>query len=145
MLLGPTLLILRRWRVPDGTFTITFAAFGLLMNIMTEYRDAWTLIVLVLTGVSVDLMQHWSAPGPGRRLTLGGIRLVGSLAAVVLWFSYFGLLALEHGIGWKTTTWVGACVIGIGSGFGTAFLVAPPAYGPRLVEGGDGIAQVDNA
>ncbi|MDA0160104.1 hypothetical protein OM076_07510 [Solirubrobacter ginsenosidimutans] len=144
VLLGPTLLILRRWRVPDGTFTITFAAFGLLMNIMTEYRDAWTLIVLVLTGVSIDLMQHWFAPGPRRRLTLGGIRLVGSLAAVVLWFSYFGLLALEHGIGWKTTTWVGACVIGIGSGFGTSFLIAPPAYGPRLVEGGDDIAQVDH-
>jgi hypothetical protein len=137
VLLGPTLLILRRWRVPNGTFTITYLVFGLLMNIMTEYRDAWTLIVLVLTGAAVDLMQHWFAPGPRQRLTLGGIRLVGSLAAVVLWFSYFGLVALEKGIGWKTTTWVGAAVIGIGAGFGTAFLIAPPAYGPRLVEGGD--------
>jgi hypothetical protein len=137
VLLGPTLLILRRWRVPDGTFTITYLVFGLLMNIMTQYRDAWTLIVLVVTGVAIDLMQHFFAPGPGRRLTLGGIRLVGSLAAVVLWLSYFGLLAVEKGIGWKTTTWVGAAVIGIGAGFGTAFLVAPPAYGPRLVEGGD--------
>ena len=149
VLLGPTLLILRRWRVPEWTFTITYLAFGLLMNVMTSYRDAWTLITLTLTGLAIDLMQRAFAPGPGRRLTLGGIRLVGSLAAVVLWFSYFLLLALEKGIGWKPTTWIGVAVIGIGAGFGTSFLVAPPAYGPRLVEGGDdplapAVAQVDH-
>jgi hypothetical protein len=145
VLLGPTLLILRRWRVPDWTFTITYVAFGLLMNIMTQYRDAWTLIALGLTGLAVDLMQRAFAPARDRRLTLGGIRLVGSLAAVVLWFSYFILLALEKGIGWKPTTWIGVCVIGVGAGFGTAFLVAPPAYGPRLVEGGSdpAVVQVD--
>jgi hypothetical protein len=145
VLLGPTLLILRRWRVPGWTFTITFLAFGLLMNIMTQYRDAWTLIVLALTGLAVDLMQRAFAPARDKRLTLGGIRLVGSLAAVVLWFSYFIALALEKGIGWKPTTWIGVCVIGIGAGFGTSFLIAPPAYGPRLVEGGSDapVAQVD--
>ena len=95
------------WRVPEWTFTITYLAFGLLMNVMTSYRDAWTLITLALTGLAIDLMQRAFAPGPGRRLTLGGIRLVGSLAAVVLWFSYFVLLALEKGIGWKPTTWIG--------------------------------------
>src|SRR5690242_18773399 len=145
VLLGPTLLILRRWRVPDWTFAITFLAFGLLMNVMTSYRDAWTLIALTLTGLAIDLMQRAFAPARDARLTLGGIRLVGSLAAVILWFSYFILLALEKGIGWKATTWVGVCVIGIGAGFGTAFLVAPPAYGPRLVEGGSdsAVAQID--
>jgi hypothetical protein len=143
VLLGPTLLILRRWRVPAWTFTITYLAFGLLMNVMTEYRDAWTLITLTLTGLAIDLMQSWFAPARDKRLTLGGIRLVGSLAAIVLWFSYFGLMALEKGIGWKPTTWVGVCVIGIGTGFGTAFLVAPPAYGPRLVEGGSDLEVTD--
>ena len=133
VLFGPTLLILRRWRVPDGTFTITYLAFGLLMNVMTEYRDAWTLIALTLTGIAVDVMQRVFA-APGQRLTLGGIRLVGTLAAVVLWFSYFGLMALEKGIGWKPTTWIGVVVIGIGVAFGTSFLVAPPSYGPRLAE-----------
>ena len=93
----------------------------------------------------LDSVREAPAAAPGRRLTLGGIRLVGSLAAVVLWFSYFLLLALEKGIGWKPTTWIGVAVIG----FGTSFLVAPPAYGPRLVEVGDdplapAVAQVDH-
>jgi len=35
------------------------------MNIMTQYPRCLTLIVLVVTGVAIDLMQHWFAPGRG--------------------------------------------------------------------------------
>jgi hypothetical protein len=52
----------------------------------------------------------------------------------VLWLSYYGVLALHKGIGWDPTIWVGALMVGIMTGFGLAFLIAPPAYGPRLVE-----------
>ena len=51
--------------------------------------------------------------------------------------SYFVVLAVHKGIGWKTPTWLGAIIIGVMAGFGVAFLVAPPSYGPRLVEGGE--------
>ena len=35
------------------------------MNVMTSYRDAWTLITLTLTGLAIDLMQRAFAPAPG--------------------------------------------------------------------------------
>ena len=136
-LLGPTLLLLRRWRVPAPAFTVTFFALGLLNCIMTEYRDAWILIPLVIAGATVDLLQARLAPGPGQRLTLGGIRLIGPLAAAALWITYFAVMAIHLGIGWKTPTWFGAIIVAIMAGFGVAFLVAPPSYGPRLVEGGE--------
>jgi hypothetical protein len=136
-LLGPTLLLLRRWRVPAPAFTVTFFALGLLNCVMTEYRDAWILIPLVITGATVDLVQARLAPGPGERLTLGGIRLIGPLAAAALWITYFAVMAIHLGIGWKTPTWFGAIIVAIMAGFGVAFLVAPPSYGPRLVEGGE--------
>ena len=44
------------------------------------------------------------------------------------------MLALDKGIGWEPTLWVGALIIGTMTGFAVAFLVAPPSYGPRLVE-----------
>ena len=44
---------------------------------------------------------------------------------------------MHLGIGWKTPTWLGTIVIAVMAGFGVAFLVAPPSYGPRLVEGGE--------
>jgi hypothetical protein len=137
VLLGPTLLMLRRWRVPFPAFTVMYLAIGLLNCVMTEYRDAWLLIPLVIAGLTVDLLQRALAPGSNRRLTLGGIRLVGPVTAAALWFSYYAVMAIHLGIGWKPPTWVGANVLGVMAGFGVAFLVAPPSYGPRLVEGGD--------
>ena len=137
VLLGPTLLMLRRWRVPAPAFTLIYLLFGLQTCVMTQYRDPWILIPLVIGGATVDVLQTRLAPGPGLRLTLGGVRLIGPLTALTLWSSYFVVLAVHLGIGWKTPTWLGTIIIAVMAGFGVAFLVAPPSYGPRLVEGGE--------
>lgn len=135
VLMGPLLLNLRRWSVPPGAHTIILTGFGLLVNIMTSYRDIVLIIPLILTGITIDLLQ--SRIGGKRadgRLSLGDIRAIGPAAALVLWCSYYLVLALHKGIGWEPTMWVGALMVGTMTGFGVAFLVAPPAYGPRLVE-----------
>ena len=132
VVLGPILLLLRRWRLPLGGVTLIFLGYGLLVNIMTEYRDIILIIPLLLTGVVIDALQNRAKPG--ERLTLGGIRSVGPAAAATLWISYYAVLALHEGLGWEPTMWVGAIMVGIMTGFGVAFLVAPPAYGPRLVD-----------
>ena len=135
ILLGPALLLLRRWRVPFGAFTLIFTGYGLLASIMTEYRD-WPLIIsLSLCGLAIDLIQRRTGE---KRLTLGGIRTTGPIAAAVLWISYYAILALDKGIGWEPTLWVGALMVGVLTGFGVAFLIAPPSYGPRLVDASDG-------
>ena len=65
ILLGPALLLLRRWRVPFGAMTLIFTGYGLLVNIMTEYRD-WSLIIpLILTGLAIDLLQRRSGERRG--------------------------------------------------------------------------------
>ena len=102
---------------------------------MTEYRD-WPLIIsLTLAGLAIDLIQRRTGE---KRLTLGGIRTTGPIAAAVLWISYYAIMALDKGIGWEPTLWVGALMIGVLTGFGVAFLIAPPSYGPRLVDASDG-------
>lgn len=135
-LLGPALLLLRRWRVPFGSVTIAFVVLGLLLNIMSEYRDvAMVMIPLLITGLTVDLLQRRLARSRNDgRVSLGGIRIVGTGAATALWISYYAVLALDKGMGWGPSLWVGALIVGIMTGFGVAFLIAPPAYGPRLVE-----------
>jgi hypothetical protein len=135
ILLGPTLLMLRRWRVPFGAFTIVYTGFGLLVSIMSEYRDIVLIIPLILTGLATDLLQQrLRMTQSDGRITLGGIRVVGTAIAAVLWLSYFAVLALDQGIGWEPPIWVGALLVGIMTGFGVAFLIAPPAYGPRLAD-----------
>ena len=138
VLLGPMLLNARRWRMPFGAATLTFLGYGVLMSIMTEYRDAVLIIPLVLTGVAMDLLvQRLGNTRADRRVSLGGIRILGTATGAVLWFSYYAVLALDKGIGWKPTLWTGALIVAVMSGFGLAFLIAPPAYGPRLVEAED--------
>jgi hypothetical protein len=129
VLLGPVLLLLRRWALPFGGVTLIYLGYGLLVSIMTEYRDAVLILPLILTGLVIDVIQS-RADG---RLKLGGIRAVGPIGAAVLWLSYYGVLALDKGIGWAPTLWVGALMVGVMTGFAVAFLVAPPSYGPRLV------------
>jgi hypothetical protein len=136
VLLGPVLQMLRRWRLPMGVFTVAFGGFGLLVNIMTEYRDIVLIVPLLVTGLAIDLLQRpLGSPRDDGRLSLGGIRALGPAAAAVLWISYFIVVALDKGIGWPPTMWVGALMVGVMTGFGVAFLIAPPSYGPRLVEG----------
>ena len=135
VLFGPVLLLLRRWRLPFGAITATFLGYGLLVNIMTSYRDAILIVPLLAAGLTVDVMQRrFGSERADGRMTLGGIRAVGPAAAAVLWSTYFIVVALTDGIGWPPSMWVGALIVGIMTGFGTAFLVAPPSYGPRLVE-----------
>jgi hypothetical protein len=135
VLFGPIMLNLRRWRVPFGATTMIFTGYGLLVNIMTEYRDIVLIIPLIVTGLAIDVMAR--RLGGGRedgRVSLGGIRTIGPVAALILWGTYYAVLALDKGIGWEPTLWVGALIIGTMTGFAVAFLVAPPSYGPRLVE-----------
>ena len=135
VLIGPVLLLLRRWRLPMGAVTSIFLGYGLLVNIMTSYRDAVLILPLVLSGLVFDLaQQRFGSERADGRMTLGGIRSVGPAAAAALWISYFIVVALTDGMGWPPSMWVGALLVGIMSGFGVAFLVAPPSYGPRLVE-----------
>jgi hypothetical protein len=135
VLLGPILLLLRRWSVPFGAVTVIFLGYGLLVNIMSEYRDIVLIVPLIITGLAIDFLQkRFGGQRADGRLTLGGIRAIGPAAAAVLWISYYAVLALDKGIGWEPTLWVGAVIVGIMTGFGVAFLIAPPSYGPRLVE-----------
>ena len=131
VLLGPLLMMLRRWRLPLGSATLIFTGYGLLVNIMTSYRDVVLSLSLLAAGATIDVLQARKREG---RLTLGAIRVVGPAAATALWCTYYLAMALDKGIGWRPTLWVGALMVGLMTGFGVAFLVAPPAYGPRLVE-----------
>ena len=76
VLVGPILLLLRRWRLPFGGVTTIFLGYGLLVNIMTEYRDAVLILPLVLAGLTFDLAQRrFGSERADGRMTLGGIRV----------------------------------------------------------------------
>ena len=110
--------------MPAPAFTLIFLGFGLLVNILTEYRD-WPLIIpLLVLGGTLDLYQRRA----GDRLSLGQVRLAGPIAAAALWFSFYATLWIDKGIGWGGSLLVGALAMGTITGFGLAFVIAPPPY-----------------
>ncbi len=132
LLLGPVLLLLRRWRPPLGAVTFIYGTFGLLVNIMTEYRDIVLIVPLLVAGATIDVLAQQLRP-PGRATT-AGIRVIGTAAAAALWISYFVVLALDDGLGWGPSLWVGAVTLSVLAGLLLSVLVAPPALEPTPAE-----------
>ena len=106
-LIGTALLMMRRWRVPFGVFTLCLLGYGLMFSIVSEYEDIILVIPLVLTGLALDFLQQRLARGPENRLTLGQIRWVGPAAAFVLSLTYYVTVAIREGLGWSEATITG--------------------------------------
>lgn len=122
VLMGAVLLMRRRWRIPAGTLTAMFTMLALLWPMLTEYRNAELIPVLVLAGIAGDLM-----------LARVRIRLFAALLPVVLWSLFFLAVELfQDGLGWEATLWVGVLCSAAGLGYAVSLLVYPPYSGTAL-------------
>jgi hypothetical protein len=130
VLIGAVLLMRRRWRVPAGTLTAMFTMLALLWPMLSEYRDAELIPVLVLAGVAGDLMLARLAGGPGP-LRAGRVRVFATFLPVVLWGLFFLAVELfQGGLGWGSTLWVGVLCSAAGLGYAVSLLVFVPFSDP---------------
>jgi len=131
-LVGMTLYLLRRWRLPLGTVTFMWSALGFLFAMIDEYRS-WELIpVLILGGIAGDLILHRVgrfAPRPSAG------RIFAIAAPPILWALYFlDIEVLGDGLGWEPTIWVGMLTSSAGVGFAVSLLAFPSRAPDRLDE-----------
>jgi hypothetical protein len=129
VLMGAILAMRRRFLIPAGTLTITLSFMALLWPMLTEYREADLIPVLVLTGVIGDLLLLRLG---GSGTPVGRIRLFAALLPLAMWSLFFICIALfgDGGLGWKATLWFGLLVTTSGIGFAVSLLVFPPYSGP---------------
>jgi hypothetical protein len=133
ILMGTTLMLLRRWRVPMGSLTLLFGAVALLESSLWGFEMGETALAGVVAGFAADLLVQRLQPAVSTATVL---RVVGFLAPVVLWSAYFGALALVYSVGWSVELWAGVTVMSGLAGLGLAVLMTlpvPPAA--RAVEG----------
>jgi hypothetical protein len=122
VLMGAILAMRRRFRIPFGALTITLTFMALLWPMLSEYKDAELIPVLVLTGVIGDLLLR--RIGDGR---VGYIRLFAGVLPVVMWSIFFLCIALfGGGLGWEATLWFGLLVTTGALGYAVSLLVFPP-------------------
>lgn len=120
VLLAPTLLLLRRWRPPAGSFTVLFGIVAILTSALEGFPFPETLLAAVLGGVAVDVLVHRLSPSASKSTLM---TVVGGVVPLVMWFSYFGILALFYSVGWTVEFWSGIAVLSSLAGLGLAILM----------------------
>jgi hypothetical protein len=121
ILLTFVFLLVRRWRVPFGSFTLLFT-----LNIIAQSfleNQFWLIIAAFLGGLTADLLYLFLKPTPKKVLNL---RLFAYLAPAFLYIYYFAVLYFTSGIWWTIHFWMGAIVIVGIEGVLLSYLLVPP-------------------
>ena len=111
VLLGPLLLVVRRWQLPIGSATIIWglAAFAE----RTAFSHGWSGVHSAVVGGLVFDLTNRFAPFRGRELSLAAF--FGPAAAFA---TYFLLAAGDEGVEWPAEIWGGAIIMAGFTGLG---------------------------
>lgn len=128
ILMGVTLLLMRRWSLPFGSLTVLYTINIFLIAYMRDLHLTTGILPLVLvalaTGLVADLMVQFFKPSPANRLAF---RVFAFAVPVVLYGLYFlALVVAGGGIWWTNPTWTGSIFLGAIAGLLTSYLVLPP-------------------
>jgi len=122
VLIGPLLLVVRRWALPWGSLTLVFAANAALLSVM---QDQYSFIpAAAAAGLAADALAHWLMPSVRR---VRQLRLFAFAAPALVYVFYFLTLALTGGIGWTVHFWLGSTVLAGAVGLLLSYLLVPPA------------------
>ena len=123
LLIGPLLLVTRRWRTPAGTATIFFTTVSALLFVLSDEASIALLAAPLLAGVAADAwIGKFGRPVEPQWWAYG----LAAATAFVLWSAHFAAMAATHGIGWTPELWGGAIVLAVLTAVGMALLAFPP-------------------
>ena len=124
LFVGEVLLLLRRWRMPFGTFTVSFTAVAVALSGLDTFQLAPLAVTAVVGGLAADVLVN-----KGRSPLL-----VAALTPAALWIPYFAVMQLHYHLGWQIHLWAGAIFLAALSGLGLALLAFPPAVPTPISE-----------
>jgi hypothetical protein len=122
LLMGMSLLVLRRWRPPFGSFTILFGVTTVAVNGVWDFDRGWTIIAGLIGGLAADLLVQRLDPRPARLLQY---RVFSAVVPAVTWAAYFITVSLAYGMGWSTAMWAGSITFAVPIGLLISVLMVP--------------------
>lgn len=123
VLIGPCLVLLRRFRLPLGSITLLFGLVGFLVAGLDGFEHREGAVVMALAGFCGDLLARFLVGNERRQWTLWAF---GGTLPVVLWTLYFSGLAASRSLEWSVELWAGTICLSGMAGFALALVVAPP-------------------
>jgi hypothetical protein len=133
LLMGPTLLIMRRWQLPAGTLIVVWGINTFAMFIVNWHHDytLWQALAIFVAIFVIEIIRHQMEPLAERR---GALRAFAALAPFLLMASYFIALHFTEGIRWTIHMWTGILVEVAIVGWLLSFLLYPPTMPGELVK-----------
>jgi hypothetical protein len=123
LLLGPLLLVLRRWRPPFGSAALLFGTVAALVAVVDELARGELVVVALAGGLAADWLIVRSAPWPNRTRAH---RAVAVGTPLVLWASYFLAVQVRWGVAWPAELWAGSVLFAALGGLALSLLMLPP-------------------
>lgn len=139
LLVGPVLLILRRWRLPLGGLTLIWGINTAAMTVL-DYEHEYTIgmaAAMIGAAAVLDLFQWRLAPVTARPDRL---RLFAFVSPIALFGAYYATLAATEGLAWSVHLWTGSVFLTGVTGLLLSYLLAPPAVPAGVAMGTEGEA-----
>jgi hypothetical protein len=126
LLMGVALLLVRRFDLPPGTFTVVMGVNAVFVTLIREAGPV--ILVGVAAGLAADVLHALLRPSPAR---LERVRLFAFAVPLVLYGLYFGGVLVTSGSWWPVHLWAGAPVVAGLTGWIVSLAVLPPAVPER--------------
>ena len=114
VLLGASMLVLKRWTPPAGTFTVMYSASAFALAGLQSFRFITLAVPFVVAGVVADTIVATKLSARARS------RAIGVAVPLVCWSLYFAAHAAGWGVHWPAEIWTGAIVFAALAGLGLA-------------------------
>jgi len=133
VLLAPLLLLARRWSLPRGAATLTYATVALVSSMLTGFDNPEILLAAVAAGFVIDVLAAWLRPSAQRR---GAYWAFGLTAPFVTSVLYIGAASYAAGLPAVTEIWTGAPIVMALVGWALAALMLPNSITSGPIRGG---------
>jgi hypothetical protein len=124
IVVGPVLLLARRWRLPFGAVTLLATTGAVGLTSLREFVLGALVAAMLAGGLAADLLVARLRPGPDRP---GAFRAVAALVPLLLWGAWLAVYAVAYGVAWPPELWAGVLGMASLSGLGLSALALPPA------------------
>jgi hypothetical protein len=125
LLMGPTMLAMRRWALPIGSLTLVWGANLSAMTIV-NYHHGYTLYqygIMLAVIILIDMLRIRLQP---TIRNTGGWRVFAFIAPVLYMGSYVVALLLTEGSNWSVHLLSGGVVLAGATGWLLSYLLLPP-------------------
>jgi len=126
LLMGPTMLVMRRWSLPAGSLTLVWGVNLIALTVVNYHHDYTLYQFIIMFGavLLIDMLRIRLQPSVRNS---GGWRVFAFIAPLLYTGSYFFALLLTEGSNWSIHMLSGTVVLAGATGWLLSYLVIPPA------------------